>query len=198
VPLAGAEQFNSLLTQSLGDLRSSDLRLSIVEFDFFRLFTRVQEAPNAFGFSNFAGAACQGCRLGSNEPSGIAANPDEYFFWDDIHPSAAAHQVIGDAAFALLIGDYNQSGIIDAADYVVWRKGLGTTYTQMDYDTWRANFGKTAGSGAALPSAEPLSATIPEVSTAVLFALGTIAATTFLRTRRNCWTSQFQNGRLMN
>ena len=26
-----------------------------------------------------------------------------------------------------------------------WRKGLGTTYTQNDYDTWRAHFGQTTG-----------------------------------------------------
>ncbi len=46
-----------------------------------------------------------------------------------------------------LPGDYNQNGIVDAADYVVWRKGLGTLYTQNDYDVWRVHFGQTAGSG---------------------------------------------------
>ena len=48
-----------------------------------------------------------------------------------------------------LSGDYNTNGVVDAADYVVWRNGLGTTYTQADYDVWRANFGQTIGSGAA-------------------------------------------------
>ena len=33
-------------------------------------------------------------------------------------------------------GDYNHNGIVDAADYVVWRKTDGT---QPAYDTWRAN-----------------------------------------------------------
>ena len=42
---------------------------------------------------------------------------------------------------ANLAGDYNQNGTVDAADYVVWRNGLGTTYTQDHYDIWRANFG---------------------------------------------------------
>ena len=38
---------------------------------------------------------------------------------------------------------------VDAADYVVWRRGLGTEYTQEYYNIWRANFGATAaGSGA--------------------------------------------------
>jgi hypothetical protein len=46
-----------------------------------------------------------------------------------------------------ITGDFNHNGIVDMADYVVWRNGLGTTYTQNDYNTWRANFGKTAASG---------------------------------------------------
>ena len=72
-----------------------------------------------------------------------------------------------------LPGDYNNNGIVDAADYVVWRKGLGTTYTQNDYDVWRAHFGQTAGSGAAIPSANPLSAAVPEPATLVLLMLAT-------------------------
>jgi hypothetical protein len=48
-------------------------------------------------------------------------------------------------------GDYNHNGTVEAADYAVWRKGLGTTYAAGDYTTWRANFGKTApGTGAGL------------------------------------------------
>jgi hypothetical protein len=41
-----------------------------------------------------------------------------------------------------------------------------------DYDAWRAHFGQTAGSGAALPSAESLSAAVPERAGAVLLILG--------------------------
>jgi hypothetical protein len=65
-------------------------------------------------------------------------------------------------------GDFNLDDSVDAADYVVWRNGLGTIYTQNDYKIWRANFGQMAGSGSALPSAEPLSITVPEPSMAVL------------------------------
>ena len=62
-------------------------------------------------------------------------------------------------------GDFNLDGTVDAADYVVWRNGLGTLYTQSHYAIWRSHFGQTAGSGAALPSAEPLSAAVPEPAT---------------------------------
>ena len=81
-------------------------------------------------------------------------------------------------------GDFNQDGTVDAADYVVWRKTDGT---QTGYDAWRANFGTSllAGSGSAIPSAEPLSA-VPEPSTltiACIAAIG-IGAAARRRTRR--------------
>ena len=73
-------------------------------------------------------------------------------------------------------GDYNHDGKVDAADYVVWRKGLGTAFTQDHYNTWRANFGTTLGSGSV---ASP-NATIPEPTTLVTL----IAAAVGIRQRR--------------
>jgi fibronectin-binding autotransporter adhesin len=66
-----------------------------------------------------------------------------------------------------LAGDFNFDGQVDAADYVVWRKGLGSTYMQSDYDVWRANFGTTVGSSAANASA----VAVPEPRAASLTVL---------------------------
>ncbi len=57
-----------------------------------------------------------------------------------------------------LAGDYNNNGVVDAGDFVVWRNNLGQSVTlpndttpgsvaQADYNVWRTNFGKVAGSG---------------------------------------------------
>ncbi|MFO0790473.1 MAG: hypothetical protein U0805_13545 [Pirellulales bacterium] len=57
-----------------------------------------------------------------------------------------------------LVGDYNNNGVVDAGDFVVWRNNLGQSVTlpndttpgsvaQADYNVWRTNFGKVAGSG---------------------------------------------------
>jgi hypothetical protein len=46
-----------------------------------------------------------------------------------------------------LTGDFNNDGSVDAADYIVWRKNDGS---QTGFDLWRANFGNTIGSGAAI------------------------------------------------
>jgi len=64
-------------------------------------------------------------------------------------------------------GDYNANGIVDAADYVVWRKNPGGIYSQDDYNLWRANFGQTAGRG----SVATTNAIVPEPGTAALLML---------------------------
>jgi hypothetical protein len=57
-----------------------------------------------------------------------------------------------------LPGDYNQNGVVDAADYVVWRKQSGSDTSlpnddtpgvgEDDFTRWRAHFGQTlSGSG---------------------------------------------------
>jgi T5SS/PEP-CTERM-associated repeat protein len=77
-----------------------------------------------------------------------------------------------------LPGDFNRDGAVDAADYVVWRKGLGTTFTPSDYDVWRANVGQMAGSG----SGANANAAVPEPATLTLMILA--AAGWSLRRRR--------------
>jgi hypothetical protein len=72
-----------------------------------------------------------------------------------------------------IFGDYNNNGIVDAADFVVWRKTDGT---QTGYNTWRTNFGKTAGSGAG-----GAAGAVPEPASAVLMVIG--VAVTFLARR---------------
>jgi len=74
---------------------------------------------------------------------------------------------------APLTGDYNSDGLVDAADYTVWRNTLGSTddlradgnlngvVDATDYQLWKANFGTQAGAGsgirlAAVPEPESL------------------------------------------
>jgi hypothetical protein len=75
-----------------------------------------------------------------------------------------------------LPGDYNHNGVVDGADYVVWRNTLGQTGGGLaadgngnnqvdsgDFNIWRAHFGQTAGSGsgeAGLAVPEPAIATV--------------------------------------
>ena len=61
-------------------------------------------------------------------------------------------------------GDFNSNGVVDAADYVVWRKTDGTP---AGYNAWRTHFGQTAGSG----SSTVANAAVPEPSTLVMLVL---------------------------
>jgi T5SS/PEP-CTERM-associated repeat protein len=100
-----------------------------------------------------------------------------------------------------LAGDYNKNGVVDAADYVVWRNSLGQAGAGLaadgnrnnqidagDYDLWRAKFGQTAGNGSAIPSAETLSAAVPEPASIALL-LSVLAALALNRCTRNAKVS---------
>lgn len=70
-------------------------------------------------------------------------------------------------------GDYNNNGVVDAADYVLWRNGDSPDDTQAGYDLWKANFGDTSGSGASTGLAtvpEPASAALALLSALMIFA----------------------------
>jgi hypothetical protein len=74
-----------------------------------------------------------------------------------------------------LLGDFNHDGEVNGADYVVLRKGLGTIYTQDDFNIWRANFGATLNShSGANSSAERNAHAIPEPAAASLLVFGAV------------------------
>ncbi len=78
-----------------------------------------------------------------------------------------------------LSGDYNSDGSVNAADYVLWRNDPASYGGDPDgYNTWRANFGNTAGSGSSF-------AAVPEPAFAALVLLG--GAWIPLMTRRRRW-----------
>jgi len=78
----------------------------------------------------------------------------------------ASGELLLESTVAGLPGDYNNDGLVDAADYTVWRDHLGTTTLpnrdpgaagpvgQSDYLVWKTNFG-TSGTGSATAVPEP-------------------------------------------
>jgi hypothetical protein len=92
--------------------------------------------------------------------------------WITDHDSAGS--VTLTAATVPVVGDYNQNGVVDAADYTVWRDHLGQTFTlpnrdpangsgpvsAADYTSWITNFGHHAGAGAGAAAAVPEPSTL--------------------------------------
>jgi hypothetical protein len=84
-----------------------------------------------------------------------------------------------------LQGDYNGDGVVDAADYTVWRDTMGSSGSALaadgnnngvidagDYDVWVMHFGEHAGgSGASVNSSVPEPASI-----LLLLVIGAAAA----------------------
>jgi hypothetical protein len=87
----------------------------------------------------------------------------------------------------VLPGDYNQNGVVDAADYTVWRDNLGgltalpnddtSGVGTDDYTRWKNNFGQTLGSGAGATGSTTATASVPEPPTVGLL-LGLFAVFT--------------------
>ncbi len=95
--------------------------------------------------------------------------------------------------------DYNHDGIVDGADYVIWRKTLGSVAAPPgsgadgdgsgfvdagDYTLWRSHFGNPsgAGSGAGLSTSG-----VPEPTSGVLLTIGALLA---FASRRGRFQSQ--------
>ena len=88
VAAAGATGLGALLATSMNDALALRLagELGVTTFDIFGLGTSIALNPGAYGFTNVTDAC--GAIIG--------ADCSTYAYWDGIHPTAAAHEVIAD------------------------------------------------------------------------------------------------------
>jgi hypothetical protein len=106
----------------------------------------------------------------ANRPYDSNIVPDTVWF-DTSNNTGVSNSIFLDSltmtasALTTLPGDLNHDGLVNAADYSVWRKG-GATYMQSDYTNWRSHFGQTVFDLASGSSLE--SAAVPEASSLAL------------------------------
>jgi hypothetical protein len=107
----------------------------------------------------------------------VISGPDGYIYVTDIGTSSVYR-------IYRATGDYNNNGIVDAADYVRWRNAVGTTTVLPNdliggtigtahYNQWRENFGEVFGAGGGGGSAE--FASVPEPGAGSLIILAAAA-----------------------
>ncbi len=107
-------------------------------------------------------------------------------------PGSASRNLAGVAYFDNFIvrdglrGDYNNNGVVDAADYTVWRDQLGMTgsglaadgnadgeVTTFDYQLWRSSYGvSNAIGGTAIAVPEPAGILLITITLATCLASG--------------------------
>jgi hypothetical protein len=134
---------------------------------------------------------------GSSFRRTLSVPPGPWTIQDNRDYSFKTYVATADAP--LLLGDYNQNGTIDAADYTVWRDLLlvddailpndptPNVIDDTDYDYWKAHFGESLGG-----SGGKTAASVPEANsqTLILIGLGMFSfsgATGGPRVRRTAW-----------
>lgn len=80
-----------------GYLGALDPQVKITRFSAFDLFNEAMSDPASFGLTNVS-AACLPA-VGPLPVGAPCSNPNEYLFWDDGHPTARAHQILGARLF---------------------------------------------------------------------------------------------------
>lgn len=98
-------------------------------------------------------------------------------------PQLTSGHIVANFTAPLLAGDYNQDGRVDAGDYLVWRRTIGSSTNlaadgngdhivdDKDYAVWRAHFGNTRPGVAeqtAVPEPDPVAPLLVAVLSAIL------------------------------
>ena len=109
---AVTQAWNSNLLARLFDLNNSTTA-DIYFFDVFSLFGNVLADPATYGITN----TTEECRSVSfSVIENECDNPGTFAFWDAIHPTTAAHAILGEEAFRLISsGSVLQKDIVSAS-----------------------------------------------------------------------------------
>lgn len=86
------QSHNQGLRRALKLLGQQQPELEVITLDANALYQAAITQPAQFGFTNVTGACISG--------SSACSNPDQFLFWDGIHPTMTAHQILGKQAFA--------------------------------------------------------------------------------------------------
>jgi phospholipase/lecithinase/hemolysin len=93
----GAGSIPSLSTLAAGD------SIHISELNTYSLLDSIVADPSKYGFTNVTSPCYTGTYEGfanTVDPGTVCANPNQYLFWDSLHPTAAGHTLLADAALA--------------------------------------------------------------------------------------------------
>jgi len=97
-------QFNHALHTQIEQLRD-ELAIELKEFDLFSAFNQIINTSVSLGFTNHSDACFSSLAGQFNADCNFGQGLDEYVFFDEIHPSARVHRMMGARMFAEVAGD---------------------------------------------------------------------------------------------
>jgi phospholipase/lecithinase/hemolysin len=102
---------SSPLIPSLSAVAAGD-SINIQVLNTYALLDSIVADPAAYGFTNVT----QPCLTGEVDYSGgtPCATPNQYLFWDQLHPTAAAHELVADAALSVVVPEPGSISLIAA------------------------------------------------------------------------------------
>ena len=92
---------NKLLSEKLSAFGQSHTDTDITALDVSTLFANVLTDPGKFGLTNIKDPCLTNFKPGF-QFDGICDNPDQFLWWDDVHPTTAAYHIVSDFALASL------------------------------------------------------------------------------------------------
>ncbi|GAX42851.1 GDSL family lipase [Tolypothrix sp. NIES-4075] len=92
---------NQQLASAISSLRISNPDLNIYSVDINSLFNTVRATPAKFGFKDVTNPCVTG---NFQQVTNICDNPDDFLFFDSVHPSSRTHNLIAKAALAAVNG----------------------------------------------------------------------------------------------
>ena len=96
---------NTLLNQEITKLNQSLFNSKIALFDVNNVFKDVINKPDQYGLTNVT----EQCFLATPVSIFLCSNPDEYLFWDNLHPTTKGHKLIADAAYATIQKEFKST-----------------------------------------------------------------------------------------
>ena len=93
------QKHNEQLAVELSRLSHNKPGINIIPVDVYSLFNRALNTPGEFGLKNVTDSCIKGDFI---RVSSVCPNPNQFLFYDDVHPTTQAHGFIADTALAAI------------------------------------------------------------------------------------------------
>lgn len=95
--------------------------------------------------------------------------------WNVLYGDNAVSLIVEETTITAMPGDFNEDGVVNAADFVAWRNGLQDEHSTAGYEDFYQNFGASSADASFATQA------VPEPNPVLLILLATLLSFTALR-----------------